>query len=1279
MDNLNESLSYNKTTSSKGKKSRIKHIVKWTVFSIILLAIASFFLWYFVINNFRAGKIDNIQLGSDKARVERVLGEPDAESDFTWEYYSNNYLQIYQKIEDKTVDLFNAVETNEIEKLTEELAELTEEAFNMEYKYICITFDVDDRVQEVIYDANRCDGELLSKKWNQPLEDSNDSFWVRFKAKLKTILHKERIEIIDPIPAFYNISENRLNVQIYYADGSYKCYKLSAETLSDINTSNAGSYTISWQDEWGEYSTTVTVSDEIKKGTVISGHFENTVQYTLTALDDGTFSELPPFSLKLEGEGMVESETQPFIWEKYGLEKAITTLSIGENITGIEKNAFSSFSSLKEIDLRSSNFLLENNVLYTADRTRVITASSAIESYSMPDSVTEIDAFAFSSANAMHTVTIGGGISILSEYAFSNCSALKNVEIPKSLERIEFGVFKGCSSLESITLPFVGAAMNDTINTHFGYIFGANDYSKNGNYVPDSLHTVIIAGENNIDNYAFNGCTSLISITLPQSIKSIGEKAFSGCYKLIEVYNLSTLPITTGSTEYGYVGYYARDIYTDLETPSKLVKTEDKYIYYLDTDVTYLIGYIGKETAVALPDSYNGQPYSINDYAFVNCSSLKTITIPDSVQAIGWSAFEDCSNLTGVYIGDIAAWCAIDFGNSYANPLFYAHNLYLNGVLVTELKIPDSVTSIGSNAFLECSSLTSITFGENSQLTSISWSAFEDCSNLTKVTLEEKSQLTTIGSSAFSRCSSLMSITIPDSVTSIGSYVFEDCSSLTNVTYGENSRLISIGSFAFEDCSNLASITIPDSVTCIEARAFAYCSNLMSVTFGKNCQLTNIGDRAFEGCSNLASIIIPDSIISIENYVFVGCNSLTSITLPDSVTSIGDGAFSECSSLTSITLPNNVTSIGEWAFYKCSSLTTITIPDSVTSIGERALYKCSSLKSINLPNSVTTIGDEAFSECSSLTIYCEVASKPNGWNSSWNSSCPIVWDYKNNDVATDGYIYVVIDNIRCTLKEGKAIVARQPESLSGDIVIPISVEYKGVVYSVTSIGSYAFYNCNSLTSITIPDSVTSMGDKVFTFCSSLTIYCEAASKPSGWHSSWNYSDCPVVWDCNNNEIAADGYIYVVIDNVRYALKDGKATVVEQSQSLSGDIVITISVEYKGVVYSVTSIRDGAFSNCSSLTSITIPDSVTSIGDWAFYNCNRLMSIIIPDKVTSIGEWAFSECSRLTSIIIPESVTSIEDKAFYNCRRLTIYCEAESKPSGWDSSWNDSDRPVIWGS
>ena len=363
-------------------------------------------------------------------------------------------------------------------------------------------------------------------------------------------------------------------------------------------------------------------------------------------------------------------------------------------------------------------------------------------------------------------------------------------------------------------------------------------------------------------------------------------------------------------------------------------------------------------------------------------------------------------------------------------------------------------------------------------------------------------------------------------------------------------------------------------------------------------------------------------------------------------------------SLNQVTIPDYVTSIGSSAFEDCTSLESVEIPSSVTSIGYRAFRDCGSLTSIIIPSSITYIGSYAFENCTSLTAV---------YITDLEAWCNISFDsVSSNPLYYAHNLYL----------NGELVT---------DIVIPDGV---------TSI-DYAFYNCTSLTSITIPSSVASIGTShPFWGCSKLIIYCEAAEKPYSWNSEWNYyvnyQACPVVWDCNNNSTDESGYSYSVIDGLRYGFKNGTAAVALQSVTISGDIVISSSVTYNGAVYPVTGIMRRAFYNCGGLTGITIPSSVTIIDGNAFEGCDGLETVyitdlgawcniifdgsyytnplyyahnlylngelvtelVIPEGVTDIGEYVFYGCTSITSVTLPASVTNIGYYAFENCTSLT---------------------------
>ncbi|MBO7470560.1 MAG: leucine-rich repeat domain-containing protein [Bacteroidaceae bacterium] len=341
----------------------------------------------------------------------------------------------------------------------------------------------------------------------------------------------------------------------------------------------------------------------------------------------------------------------------------------------------------------------------------------------------------------------------------------------------------------------------------------------------------------------------------------------------------------------------------------KFYETEAKVTYErLEIDPSTLtdIIYTNYTGNVDIPEfvEYNGITYkvtSISNDAFRGCSSLYTINIPNTVTTIGYNAFRDCTNLT--------------------------------------FTIPNSVTSIGGNAFLN----TPWYNGQPNGMVYVGNVAY--CykgSGLQNISLRDGTL--SIACNAFRNCTDLRTITIPESVTEIGEYAFANCSSLTSISIPGN--VTSIGWSAFAECSKITSITIPNGVTKLE-------------------------QGLFEGCSQLNTIILPDNLVFIGSGAFQFCSSLESIAIPEGVTSIGGSAFRSCTSLTSLTIPNGVTCIDGQTFQNCSSLTSITIPNSVTSIEYQAFEGCTSLTSvtINIENPLSIDDGQTFSNSANATLY----------------------------------------------------------------------------------------------------------------------------------------------------------------------------------------------------------------------------------------------------------------------------------------------------------------------
>ncbi len=288
----------------------------------------------------------------------------------------------------------------------------------------------------------------------------------------------------------------------------------------------------------------------------------------------------------------------------------------------------------------------------------------------------------------------------------------------------------------------------------------------------------------------------------------------------------------------------------------------------------------------------------------------------------------------------------------FDSPLYDIHHTKIQSVT-----IPESVTSIGRAAFMNCTGLTSLTI--KGVATSIGPGAFSTCTSLTSLSLVGSFQ--TIGEHAFASCNSLTSLSLTGDIQKIGDYAFYFCPSLKTVTLPKS--LTSIGLLAFGSCTSLDSIEIPGTVTEIGGFAFSN-SGLTSVKIDEGVQST--GAHMFNSCAKLTTVTFPESLTTIADGSFAYCSNLNHVKIPASVTSIGYAAFSNCTSLSKITLQDGVKTIGADAFYSCKELTSITLPDSVTDIGKEAFGNCSKLESITIPKNVTTIEPDTFFLCFSL-------------------------------------------------------------------------------------------------------------------------------------------------------------------------------------------------------------------------------------------------------------------------------------------------------------------------
>ena len=444
-------------------------------------------------------------------------------------------------------------------------------------------------------------------------------------------------------------------------------------------------------------------------------------------------------------------------------------------------------------------------------------------------------------------------VTSIGESAFWTNKNIKSVSIPETVTDIGNAAFLSCDSLTTVHLP---------------------------------------EGLTQIAPKVFCGCRQLVSVVIPSSVTTIGSQAFSNCISLTNL-NLPANLTSVGRDAFYYTPWY-----------NAQYDAAPDGLFYIGP---LLFGYKGDKPTGELVIKEGTT--CIYFGAFNGCNDLTSVTIPASLTFVDECAFTNCTGLEAVHITDLAAWCGIEFQwgvyRDSSNPLFYAHHLYLNGEEVTNLVIPEGVTSIGDYAFDYCTTLNSVTIPEG--VTSIGSSAFRGCESLKNVTIP--SSITTIGENAFIWCKELNAVYISDLAAWCGISFYWTANPLY---YGANLYL---------GRKKVTDLIIPEGVT-------------------------SVCEGAFRNCSQLTSVVIPDGVTSIGDHAFNGCRGITSVTIPNNVTSIGQSAFANCSSLTSVTIPEGVTSIRESTFAECSSLTSVTIPANVSSIGHSAFYNCWALSSV---------------------------------------------------------------------------------------------------------------------------------------------------------------------------------------------------------------------------------------------------------------------------------------------------------------------------------------------
>lgn len=545
------------------------------------------------------------------------------------------------------------------------------------------------------------------------------------------------------------------------------------------------------------------------------------------------------------------------------------------------------------------------------------------------DGITSIPSYAFYYYYPnLESADLGNTLEKIGECAFSGCTKITSISIPSSVKTIEFAAFSN-SGLTSAKIKT-------------GVTYYSNVYS--GCF---SLNSVEIEnGVTVIPAYAFSSDTALKSVTIPNTVVTIGERAFNNT-------GLTSMDIPDNVTS---VGEGAFDSCTKIQTLSigKGIKNIENYAFAYLYDLTTLVipdnvETIGDEAfyyCKSLSSVSIGKGVtSIGSSAFASCPSLESIEIPGNVKTIIGTAFTSCTNLKSVKfnegleeIGDGAfIYCENLDGISLPSTVKKLGSGAFSATGITELNIDLTGITYGNELFMDCKKLKKATITGN--VSDIKYRMFMDCSSLEEVSLPDS--VTFIGYYSFAGCKSLTDLTVPANVTRIGNYAFTVAEGgLASITF--NSKLETIGEGAFQGCS-LVSVNVPDSVTSLGEAAFADNKKLRSATLSKN--ISGISTFTFYGCSALETVNIQEGPWFIGEYVFKNC-AFTSIKIPDSVQSIGAYAFDSCANLKSVDMGNGLQILNPYVFNDCNSIESVLIPETVRTLDKNALKNCKSLTDV---------------------------------------------------------------------------------------------------------------------------------------------------------------------------------------------------------------------------------------------------------------------------------------------------------------------------------------------
>lgn len=927
--------------------------------------------------------------------------------------------------------------------------------------------------------------------------------------------------------------------------------------------------------------------------------------------------------------------------------------------------------------------------------------NSSLKEIVIPDSVEEIDWYAFYCCHNLEKVTMSNSLLTLGGYAFSSCEKLKEISLPSTLTSVGDEIFAYCSSLEKITIPFLGKLLDDdTSNIHLGMLFGQTEYdnsykarpSSYGSYyyLPNSLKEVNVLG-GKLYSYVFAGCKSIEALSLGESVESLESNFISNCTNLTQL----DLSNCKNLKEIGK-NAFANSYITSLTIPSSV-------------EVIKETAFKGSKALKEVLFEENSNLKTIEKYAFQQCTLLEKLILPASVEIIEQYALSGCNAIN--YLG----LPAVEFN--------FTSDDFLAGLF-------------GSYNGSETLKTLEITGG-----TEISDLMFNNCYNIETVKIP--SSITKIGNYSFDRCSNLKEVIFEDvdSITSIGEYAFSQCG-ITSFTISKNLNKLENAIFYSSD---LESIIIPNNIEIIENNAFSHCSNLKEIEFEENSKLTKIGQNAFNQ-SIVSEIVIPNSVEYIDDSAFNYCRSLEHIQLSNSLKHLGNDVFVDCSNLKELTLPDSLEFIGETILERSSDtigLEKLTIPylgqtneengmglaytfgdkyydGSLEVIITKAKYLASGsmtkyVIALTLPETLEKIESGIFNNSLSiverLTIPFMGTKEETGEIIDINTYGRNVLQYTLKEITILNSNIIPENSFSYFNKLEKVTFKGDVEKISYNVFGSCSslkeVEFKGEVkeigyYSFSGchslekinfpeglkfIDGYAFHNCSSLNNLYLPESLEKISEYAFSYCESLT---EVEIK-DGLKEIENqvFSNCINLKSIKLPEtlekISENVFSYcdsLTELNIPYSaiISENALSYINSLEKLSLHIEEPLSYYFEEIPSSLRVVTvdceelfENALTNIDSIEEIYMSNNMLKVNFNSFTNTDNLKKIVFSDSIVDVADGLLKGLSNKLiwenpsviksymytgyigeEIVIKESVKNIEAHAFYNTDAKIIW-------------------------